>query len=309
MRKILVTLFASLAVHAAPLALMRLPVAAARTDASPTTAEPIDRWSGTTADIAPERVYDVSVDPPGAGQPGAPALPSRAPVPSPPAKATAPTDPERSEPAPAKPSPPSEKPKRRSAATPDATAPVDDAATHRPRQEAARPSSAEGSAEDRGGGSRGGSFGAEGPSAVRDLGRAFTRAIPPACQADLTWSKLAAGEGGRIEVAIEIDETGHITGFKPAEDDPPKHLLALVKRTIALLEAGTFALRGGSVSRGTEVLRIQASMRDVGVDDGEAGGAAGLSFAYDRGKGKAGFTQAGGRHVDVSVEVVKVLSP
>jgi hypothetical protein len=300
MRKTLITLFASLVVHAAPLALVQLPVASARAPAPPPSAEPVDRWTGTTAEIGGARIYDVSVDAPGAGHAGAPALAT--PAPTPPSSPRAEDAPK--EPAPPKPSPPPGRRQRAPEVAPDAPRAAEDAPARRPSGEAARRSEGGGAAEDSGGGPRAGSFGAEGPSAVRDLGRAFTRAIPPACQADPTWGKLATGDGGAIEVAITVDETGHITGFKPPADDAPRHLVALVKRTLALLEAGTFAIRSGSVSAGTEVLRIRASLRDV--DESELGGAAGLSFAYERGKGKAGFTQPGGRHVEVSVEVVRV---
>jgi hypothetical protein len=149
-----------------------------------------------------------------------------------------------------------------------------------------------------------GSFGAEGAASVRDLGRAFTRAIPPAGQADLAWSALPAGDAGSIDVTLEIDETGHITGMKPPEADPPRQLLALVKRTLILLEAGTFAIHSGAVSAGVEVLRVHVTLRD-GEPGAEAGSATGLSFAYERGKGTATFTQASGRRVEVSVKVLK----
>lgn len=296
MRKTLITLFASLLVHAVPLALVKLPVASARSAASPPRAEPIDRWSGTTAEIGGARIYDVSVDAPGAGPVevrarGAPDQAEGAPALAPPAQA--------------KPSPPPEKRRRAPEIAPDTTRSAEDASPRRPSGEATRRSASGGAAEESGGGQRAGTFGAEGAGSVRDLGRAFTRAIPPACQADAAWSKLSVGDGGAIEVAIAVDETGHITGFKPLSEDAPGHLVALVKRTLALLDAGTFAVRSGAVSAGTEVLRIRASLHDI--DESELGGAAGLSFAYERSKGKAGFTQPGGRHVEVSVEVVRVM--
>jgi hypothetical protein len=116
----------------------------------------------------------------------------------------------------------------------------------------------------------------------------------------------ASRSGGVLEVAITVDDAGHITGFTPLSDDAPQHLVALVKRTLKLLGAGTSAIRSGSVSAGTEVLRISASLRDMDESEMKA---TPLSFGYDRGKGKgkAGFTQPGGRHVNVSVEVVRVV--
>jgi len=140
---------------------------------------------------------------------------------------------------------------------------------------------------------------------VRDLGRAFTRAIPPACQADAIWGTLAPGDAGTVELTITIDPTGRIQGYELLGDAPPKQLEHLAKRTLALLKAGTFALQSGSVSEGRERLRIRATTSDTAAGE-ETGGPAGLSFAYDGKKGKAGFTQSNGRHVEILVEVVEV---
>ena len=118
-------------------------------------------------------------------------------------------------------------------------------------------------------------------------------------QSDAGWAKLPVGDAGAIEVAITVDEGGRITGSRALDRDPPKQLLALVKRTIALIDAGTFELKG-SLGAGAEVLRIQATLSDVATD--VAGGATALSF----GEGKSAFTQEGGRHVEVTVKVVKV---
>ena len=307
MRKTWLTLLVSVAVHAAPLALVRLSAFAAP---EPTElADPVDHWAGSTADLQGERVYDVSGEAP------------LAPAPTEAAKATqsSPATPSLADPgaqpaAPATPAMPS--------LSPNATAPrAPTVTTARPSPDGpARPTSRpriarppgevapEAHPDEGGSGAtgRGGSFGAEGPGAPRDLGRAFTRAIPPACQADPVWSTLDVGIAGSLEITISIDETGHLTGFTwPRERPAPPHLLALVKRTLALLDAGTFALRPSAVSAGREVLEIRATLSEAGTL--EAGGSAGLAFAYDHGKGKAGFTQPNGRHVEVSVTVTKVV--
>jgi hypothetical protein len=226
MRKIWITVIASLAVHSAPLLLLsRSPALLSPT--SPLLVEPVDRWAGNTAEPGSGQVYEVGVDPPGGEKPSAPA-PATPPPPAPVAPATpkdaVPTLPAPKPPPPTKPRKPKPAPSASAVSSADATEPPPSGS----------PGKRPGDAAAQGGGNPGGgSFGAEGPGSVRDLGKAFTRAIPPACQADPAWSKLAPGDAGVLEVTISIDDTGHITGFKPAEGDAPKQLVALVKRTLA----------------------------------------------------------------------------
>jgi hypothetical protein len=300
MRKIWITAIASLAVHSAPLLfLARSPGAIAVLSPSPPTlAEPVDRWAGNTADLGGSgQVYDVSVDPPGGEKPSVPA-----PAPPPPPAPVAPAPPKDAVPIDGETKPPPPKPRKPKPA-PSASAVSSTDANEPPSN--GSPGKRPGDAAEHGGGNPGGgSFGAEGPGSVRDLGKAFTRAIPVAGQGDPAWSKLATGDAGVLEFTINIDETGHIKPWTPPTGEAPKQLVALVKRTLPLLEAGTFGLRPGAVSAGTEVLRIHATLSDV--DASEAGGAAKLSHDYDHGKGKAAFTLTSGRHVEITVEVVKV---
>lgn len=155
----------------------------------------------------------------------------------------------------------------------------------------------------------GGSFGAEGPSSVRDLGRAFTRAMPPACDSDKVWGKLPVGSAGSIEVAVTISEEGKISGFEPITKDPPAHLVNTVKRTLALLQGGVFAIAGGSVTSGRQVLRLSVELSDTAVTEDEAKSAMafGLESHWEGKKGVASFTQSGGRHVEITVQFVRVL--
>jgi hypothetical protein len=147
----------------------------------------------------------------------------------------------------------------------------------------------------------GGSFGAEGPGAVRDLGRAFTRAIPPACDSDPAWAAMPPGDAGSVEVAVAVDESGHVTGAEPRGVDPPKVLVGLVRRTLPLLQAGTFAIQGGAVGAGVQIVKIGAAVREVGPDEPN-----GLAFEYERGRGKASFSRGSGRRVEVSVRMLRV---
>ena len=249
---------------------------------------PEDRWTGTTADLpfaggAAAPLYDVSVEAhpapapvPVAAEP-APAAPAAEPMGvAPPPRPAAPVEPPR----------PPRKPRPRPASS-------------------AQPVSASGvaSAGESAGGPGGGSFGSEGAASVRDLGRAFTRAIPPACDADPIWASQPTGDTGKLEVAIHIDETGHITGADPRGVDAPKALVSLLRRTLALLQAGIFAVRPGGVGEGTEILELRARVSDAEAGEGVA---TGLAHEYAQGRGKAAFTQASGRHVEVAVRVARV---
>ncbi len=320
MRRVLVASAGSIVFHGGIVAVALVIAALRREPPAPTIEAPVnavDVWSGVTAAIGGEHLVDVNVDalggqagPAGAAgkaadatPPAAPPPPAKAAIAPKPAaeKAALPDDPGAIEPAP-RPRVKKAKPAAIDPAASSAAAdPGDgDAKSAPPAAPRTTKHKAGGGAEgDDGDGARSGPFGAEGPSAVRSLGRAFTRAIPAACQSDASWGKLPAGDAGSIEVAITVDESGHITGYKPRDHDPPKQLVALVKRTLSLLDAGTFALKG-STSAGVEVLRIQAGVSDVAAD--EAGGATALSF----GEGKAAFTQDSGRHVEVTLRVVKV---
>ncbi|WP_441288138.1 hypothetical protein ACSRUE_39975 [Sorangium sp. KYC3313] len=151
-----------------------------------------------------------------------------------------------------------------------------------------------------------GDFGAAGVSAVRNLGRAFTRAIPPACQADPIWATLPPGSAGKARFVIDIDDAGHIATWRPEPggEEPARHLSNLAKRTLALLGGGTFAVARGAVTAGKQTLEVSAVVR-VGEGAGETGAPADLAWRFEGGRGKASFVQPGGRLVEVVVQVVR----
>lgn len=317
MRKALAVSFAA---HGAFLALF-VPIArrAATAEAAP-LAPPVDRWSGTTAELpfaggAPGPLVDVSVD--------------RAPAP-PPAQ-EAPPQPKDAAPAPVKAAP---EPAPRKDAAPAIAAPAKAVAGPRrddrnkelrkaePRDAAAgeapeRPAPRRKKAPVIAGGGDGsaakgaappGSFGAEGPASVRDLGRALTRAIPPACDSDPVWATLPAGDAGKLEVAVRVDAEGHIASAEPRGAAQPKALVNVLRRTVPLLQAGTFALRDGASGEGTEILELSATVQDPsGEEDGDTPNR--LAFEYARGRGRARFTQASGRRVEIAVRVVRIEAP
>ncbi|WP_437572536.1 hypothetical protein [Sorangium sp. So ce542] len=305
-RAMLPALLASTLVHLGAWGSARLaPEAPASAPAAPTAErEPIDLWTGTTAAL------------PGSGGATPPAdaraAPERAQAAPAPADAARPEAPAaRHDETGGAPAPPATAPRVQAAPRP--RAPPRPSATPRPADErrapaadetagaAARPPAARTGAGEGGEGD----FGAAGSSAVRSLGRAFTRAIPPACQADPIWATLPLGSAGKARFAIDIDEAGHIASWRPVGEEPPaRHLGNLAKRTIALLGRGTFAVARGAVTAGRQTLEVSAVIR-AGAEDGETGAPADLAWRFEGGRGKASFAQPGGRLVDVVVQVVR----
>jgi len=154
-------------------------------------------------------------------------------------------------------------------------------------------------------GTSGGSFGAVGRAGVRDLGAAFTQAIPAASGADATWSEIALGDGGTIRIALDIDENGRLKTFTVLEKDPPKQLRNLAKRTFDVLQFGTFALRSGAVTAGRQTVEVSASVR-MSDKPATSGGLIELSHAFQDGVGRAHFVQSTGREVRLRVRVIRI---
>ncbi len=165
--------------------------------------------------------------------------------------------------------------------------------------------SAAGSSGPSSGAGPGGTFGSEGASSVRDLGRAFTRAVPAACSADPVWATLSSGDKLTLTALVRVDADGHVTKAEPISKDPPKALVNLLKRTIPMLQGGTFAVSGGAVTAGTETVELTAVVSDEPADS-EKGARDNLAFSYAAGRGRASFTQTGGRRVDITIHVSHV---
>lgn len=143
--------------------------------------------------------------------------------------------------------------------------------------------------------------GSEAKASPRDLGRAFTRSIGPGSQADAAWGRVPAGWAGTLDVVLDVDESGALAGFQVLEERPAGPLRELVRRSVALLRGGLFAPRGGAPGAGKVRLRLRARARDVDPST-VAGGRIDLDFTFENGKGRASFTQPGGRRVDVEVD-------
>jgi hypothetical protein len=256
----------------------------------PVSMDETDHWTGTTAELPgggqAGGIYDVSLDPP--------APPAAAP------QAAAPAPP----PAPAPPQAP-EAPRPERTATATSASAETGSSTPRPPPARSKPApkrgvSSSGSDGDQAGGRGAGPFGAEGPSSVRDLRRAFVRAIPVACKEDPIWAKVPLGDAGKLEVEIHVDENGHITRAEPRGENRPQALVQLLRRTVPLIDSGTFAVRKGQVSEGTEILALRATVSQVEGAKDELG--------HDARYESAEFTQPTGRHVEVTVKVLRVES-
>lgn len=145
-----------------------------------------------------------------------------------------------------------------------------------------------------------GAIGVEGAATIRDLGRAFTRALPAACVADPGWADLPTGEVGSVTVRIRLDEEGRVADWEPQSANPPAQLLRALRRTVAMLGAGTFRLRDAA-GAGVDAFRLRAHVSDEPAPTG----AIALEQTWTGGHGEASFTQASGRRVRVVIDRVR----
>jgi outer membrane biosynthesis protein TonB len=151
-------------------------------------------------------------------------------------------------------------------------------------------------------------YGAAGQAAMeRSLAKAFTRAIPAAISKDSIWSELELGPAGASKIEITIDEEGKIASADP-ERPQPKQLKRLLDRTLILLRAGRFALSRGE-GAGTETLELEATISELPAKADESMNPRDpvqLGFEPPTGEkpGRAFFTLASGRHVEIRVRLV-----
>jgi hypothetical protein len=136
------------------------------------------------------------------------------------------------------------------------------------------------------------------PAGVRDLGKAFTRAIPYATNADPIWEELPLGTVGTLKLRITLTD-GRITKSE-VHGSAPLALEHLRKRTIALLEAGRFALPMTETQGGTQELEISVRLRRV-----TAPSSLKLGFEPPQGDrpGEAYFVLGNGLRLDATVRV------
>lgn len=270
-----------------------------------------DTWAGTTSELpAGEKLYEVSLNELGSG----------AKEPAAEKAAAAPEAPKEVKPAP--------KPIEKAAKKPIEKAiekPIEKAAKTesppKPKQaKQAPPQKPEGQFENAassaspaasasaglgGNDTSGQSFGAVGVPGARDMGRAYNQAIPAACAADPIWTELPLGDVGTIRVVLEIGADGRLVSWKALEENPPKALQNMAKRTYSMLSAGMFTLKPGGLSAGRQTIQVSAQ---VGTTDKPLpeGGQIELSQHYEGGIGSSSFVQSSGREVKFKVKVLKV---
>ncbi len=147
-------------------------------------------------------------------------------------------------------------------------------------------------------------------SAPANLAKAFTKAITAATNRDPLWDGLPFGEVGVVDVVITVDDDGKITASS-LEDEKrvPDSLQRLVKRTLALLQAGRFALSKSDARAGSETLRIAVTLSsgepEEDYDDPRHTVSLGFDPPSSTKPGRAYFVHASGRHFDARVTIVK----
>jgi hypothetical protein len=144
-------------------------------------------------------------------------------------------------------------------------------------------------------------FGAVGVRYATDLASTFTRGFPQAASADAIWGDAPFGPAGTADVALVIDEGGHLTS-STVSGAPSPALRRGIDRTLVLLGARTFTARGAVTK-----LRITARVSPNDVHDGLHGDVfalSGGSFAGDTGTAFFALPGAAARRVDVELRLM-----
>jgi hypothetical protein len=148
-------------------------------------------------------------------------------------------------------------------------------------------------------------FGANGgEDGIRVLARAFVRAVPPATSLDPIWRSLPAGDAGTLRVELVV-MSGSIETVRGLEQGPLA-LRRLVERTVRMIERGRFQVGLRGTDSGTEVLIITVRILDRGLgedrtDESDAVMELGSEGPTVGHPGRAFFTLASGRHVEIRV--------
>jgi hypothetical protein len=94
-------------------------------------------------------------------------------------------------------------------------------------------------------------------ASVRNLPKAFTRALANAAAGDAArYSQMASGKLEEARITVEVGEKGEVTGHA-LNREASVRMKELVRRTLASLGAGQFALRETQVSAGTLRLEVE----------------------------------------------------
>ncbi len=154
-------------------------------------------------------------------------------------------------------------------------------------------------------------YGARGlPPGVRDLGSAFTRAIPAAVSRDPVWQEHALGKAGSFVVRLELGSEGRVAEsrlvLRPSERVPAE-IERLERRVTALLGGGQFALPPSAGRQKVQLLLVEVELSDGPPRAGAAPQeVVELGFAppNELTPGRAYFTLGSGRHFEASVTLL-----
>lgn len=139
---------------------------------------------------------------------------------------------------------------------------------------------------------------------VRNLPKAFTRALANAAAGDADrYSKLPAGKLEEFVVTIEVDERGDVATHS-LNREASARMKDLVRRTLASLGAGQFALRETQVSAGT--LQLEIEIRLSGSVEGSPR-VTGIGYEppWPGHEGKAYFVVDSGRRFEAKVKQLR----
>jgi hypothetical protein len=160
-------------------------------------------------------------------------------------------------------------------------------------------------------GALGGTYGAAGPlEGIRDLGRAFTRALPAAAlEMDAAWRSLPWGAGAEARITFTLGEKGELVDAKIHDPQPPSYLAVLLRRSVLLLKRGHFALQANQQAPGEQTFRVSVRLSRRAPSDNPFAEPyhimqRGFTAPTPDRPGHAFFTSASGRHVDLTVTAV-----
>jgi hypothetical protein len=142
-----------------------------------------------------------------------------------------------------------------------------------------------------------------------DLGDRFTHDLPSFAQALSAWRDAPLGETGEVQLVLALDAEGKIAlpGREAVErlDGRRAVLVESIRRTVDGLYA-SFALPGGVAGPGKLWLRVRARVSDLPAPPQPRERVEVGSTPLALGRASAYFTLEGGRHVEFTVELVRV---
>jgi len=143
------------------------------------------------------------------------------------------------------------------------------------------------------------------------LAARFTKELAPYAAHVPAWETLPVGQTASVEVTLELDAAGHVVRDRDPVagiTDAPESIVESVRRTQKSLLL-VFSLPDHPVGAGTVTLRMRADVSDRPPPSPSASldpNGIEYAFTFEGKTGTATFTLASGRHVELTVEVVRV---